>query len=305
MDLSNASGRSMRGRVLVLLLLLPLVAMAVIATAAQIAAAVRNSPGANQWLRDNAQAVANLAINVESRGDTTAYNGSCCSGVLQMNETNIRMYAGIAPAAYRQLDLQSQVDAWTQLTVAALRAVAPRTLAGMTTFDGVAVDGDLVLACVQLGIGNCQRMLNSGRCSGFADSNGTTICSMAARARGNTGTGTGSGGSGTGTGSGGGSTPIAGYVPPDNCIRSASGACLSITEALEHGFQQGSGVSMSRMKFSVQGITVASVMLIMLGALLGLWNLYAKGIITKPQYLMYTKKGGIVVIMIFVALAWL
>ncbi len=284
---------------------MPAVALAVIATAAQIAAAVRASPNSTQWLRDNAEAVANLAINVESRGDTNAYNGSCCSGVLQMNQSNIWAYTGLTPAQYRQLDLQSQINAWTRLTADALPANAPRTLAGMTTFDGVAVDGDLVLACVQLGIGNCQRMLNSGSCSGFADSNGTTICSMAARARGNTGTGTGIGGPGTGMGSGGGSTPIAGYVPPDNCIRSASGACLSITEALEHGFQQGSGVSMSRMKFSVQGITVASVMLIMLGALLGLWNLYAKGIITKPQYLMYTQKGGLVVILIFIALALL
>ena len=62
---------------------------------------------------------------------------------------------------------------------------------------------------------------------------------------------------------------------------------------------------MARMKSSVQALIVASVMLIMLGALLGLWSLYAKGIITKPQYVLYTKKGGLVVIMIFIALALL
>lgn len=284
-------------------MLLPIAAMAIIATAAQIAAAVRDSPNANQWLRDHAEAVANLAINVESRGDTTAYNGSCCYGVLQMNTANIREYARMTPQEYRQLDLQSQIDAWTSLTVAALQAPAPRTLAGMGTFDGVAVDGNLVLACVQLGVGNCQRVLSSGRCNGFADSNGTTICSMAARARGNSGTQT--PGGGTGTGPGGGSTPIPGYVPPDHCMRGASGACVSITQALEIGFQQGSGVSMSRLKANVQALIVAAVLLIMLGALLGLWNLYSKGAITKPEYLVFTKKSGLAVVLVFIALALL
>jgi hypothetical protein len=238
----HRDSRAARRWTFAVLVLLPIVAMAVIATAAQIAAAIRNSASANQWLRDNADAVASLAINVESGGNATAFNGSCCYGVLQMSTANIRQYANITPAQYQQLDLQGQIDAWAQLTVAALQASAPRTLAGMSTFDGVTVDGNLVLACVQMGIGNCQKMLDSGACGGFADSNGTTICSMAARARGDSGADTGTGG-GTGPGS---SSPIGGYVPTDNCIRNPSGACVSITEALAQGFLQGSGVTMPR-----------------------------------------------------------
>jgi hypothetical protein len=281
-------------------MLLPILALAVIATAAQIAAAIRNSASANQWLRDNADAVANLAINVESGGNTTAFNGSCCYGVLQMNTANIRQYASMTPAQYQQLDLQGQIDAWAQLTVAALQAASPRTLAVMSAFDGVTVDGNLVLACVQMGIGNCQKMLDSGSCGGFADANGTTICSMAARARGDSGTSTGTGSTGSSA-----SSPIGGYVPPDNCIRNPLGACASITEALMQGFLQGSGVTMPRLKASVQAIVVAAVLVLMLGAFLGLWNLYVRGAMTKAEYLLYTKKGGLAVVLVFMALALL
>lgn len=149
-------------------------------TAADVANAIRNSPNASPWLRANADAVANLAM-FESGGRLGVYNGSCCFGVLQMNRTNIRAYAGVSPEVFRTWSLQDQVNAWSRLTDDALRSRVPRALIAMGTFDGRPVDGNLVLACVQLGIGNCQRMIQSGRCSGFADRNGTTICAMADR----------------------------------------------------------------------------------------------------------------------------
>lgn len=181
------------------LALVPVVALAAIVSAADIVTAIQNSPNASPWLKQNAQAVANLAINVESRGDTNAYNGSCCYGVLQMNRKNIETYAGVSPEVYRNQSLQQQINAWTKLTTSALNSSVVQDLLALGTFDGRPVDGNLVLACVQLGIGNCQRMINSGRCSGFADSNGTTICGMADRMAG--GTGTSPGGNG-GTGGG-------------------------------------------------------------------------------------------------------
>jgi hypothetical protein len=53
----------------------------------------------------------------------------------------------------------------------------------MSTFDGQKVDASFIAACIQLGTGNCQKMVNSGSCSGFSDINGTTICGMASNAR--------------------------------------------------------------------------------------------------------------------------
>ena len=280
-------------------LLLPAAAVAVVVTAAQIADAVRNSPNSNAWLRTNADAVGNLAVRVESGGNTAAYNGSCCSGVLQMNETNIRQYALISPAEYRQLDLQSQVDAWAQLTSTALQAQAPRTLASMATFDNRPVDGRLVLSCIQLGIGNCQTMLTAGRCSGFADSNGTTICGMADRMVGGTataGTGTGTTSPPAATGSGGSS------VPASTCNRDAQGRCMSTTQSLEAGFQEGSGVSMADLKFVIQGIVVAMTLLIVGWAFLGTFRLYSHGRIAKADLILAWQKAGLIVIMIFIAI---
>lgn len=284
-----------------LLLLLPTLVLAAIVTAADIVAAIQASPTANTWLKQNAQAVANLAINVESAGNTTAYNGSCCYGVLQMNRTNIEKYAKVTPEEYRNQSLQQQINAWSALTTDALRAGIVNRLIGLGTFDGRAVDGHLVLSCVQLGIGNCQTMVNSGSCSGFADRNGTTICSMADRiagANGNSG-GTTSPGSSTGGESGGGAA-----TPPklDACIRDSSGACLAVTEALQQGFLQGSGQSMSKVKQHIVLIGISGTALIVGTALLGLFRRYSTGRLTQEQFFQHLVQAVTLLAVIVTAL---
>lgn len=294
-------------RLAMAVVLFPLMAWAVTVTVEQIIAAVRAAPNATQWLRDNAAAVANLAIRVESGGDTQAYNGTCCYGVLQMNQTNIQAYTNLTPEEYRQASLQTQVDAWVRLTEDALRARAPRTLANMGTFDGRAADAHLVLACVQLGIGNCQRMINSGSCSGFADSNGTTICSMADRLAGvtpNPGTGPTNpgapGGPGTGTGNGTVSAPVPVYVP--SCIQDGYGGCVSITQAINQGFAQGSGASMSDVKRLIYAIVVTSIALVLLSASRTTWRMFSKGRIPAVSLLVSWKGAAVAMTVLLVIL---
>ncbi len=163
------------------------VAVAVVVTAEQVAAAVANSPYANALLRNNSSAVGSLAM-FESGGETTIYNGSCCYGVLQMSTSNIRA-AGYTPQQYAALPLQDQVNAWARMQSQALSAPVVSQLQAMGTFNGQPVDFSFLLACVQLGQGNCATMVASGTCLGFADRNGTTICGMAARMRANLGLG--------------------------------------------------------------------------------------------------------------------
>lgn len=150
-------------------------------SASEVAAAIQNS-SLNSDMKQYSSQIGNLAI-FESGGRTTIYNGSCCTGILQMNNTNIRNYTGLTRQQYAQLPLQDQVNAWARLTNDASRAGSVQTLINMQkngeSFDGRKVDGNLVLACIQLGTGNCQKMVRSGSCSGFKDSNGTTICKMA------------------------------------------------------------------------------------------------------------------------------
>lgn len=269
---------------------------------AEVAAAIRASPNANQWLRDNAEAVAHLAY-FESGLRPGIYNGSCCYGILQMNTSNIRRYAGVEPSVYRTWSLQDQVNAWSELTVNAMNAGSVRQLQRMqasgTTFDGRQVDFNMVMACIQLGVGNCQTMLNSGRCSGFADINGTTICGMADRMAGG-GSSSGAGG-GTGAFGGGGSTrPVVAF----QCRRNADGSCMTTSEAMRAAFREGSGVDMDTLRQLIQILLLASALLVMGNATLTAWNCYTKGVIEQHHMLFYMKRalmvvGTVVVIVTF------
>lgn len=118
----------------------------------------------------------------ESGGNKGIYNGSCCTGIFQLNKRNVRDYAGTTPEGYGCMSLQDQVDAWARLTNDGYNSQAVRQLASMSSFDGHKVDASFIAACIQLGTGNCQKMVSSGTCSGFSDINGTTICSMASNA---------------------------------------------------------------------------------------------------------------------------
>lgn len=284
-------------RLVCLGVLAPAAAWAIMVTAQQIVDAVRASPGANAWLRSHAQAAASLAIRVESRGNTEAYNGSCCYGVLQMNTRNIAYYGnGMTPAQYLQLNLQGQIDLWTRLTTDAMRAGAPRTLQGMATFDGRPVDGNLVLACVQMGIGNCQRMINSGSCSGFADAHGTTICAMADRIAGATTHGGQPGGTPAKP-----TLPV--FTPTPSCVRDASGTCLPISQALEAGFQTGSGESMGQVKWVLQTAIAGLLLLVMASLMSGAFKQYAQGRIDLYQLKTSFVKAGMVAVVVTIAMS--
>lgn len=150
-------------------------------SAQQITDAVQNSS-----LRDDLKATSCSLGGLgrfESGGNKGVYNGSCCTGIFQLNTANIQKYAGTDRAGYGCMSLQQQTDAWANLTNDGYNSSAVRQLASMQTFDGQPVDASLVAACIQLGTGNCQKMLDSGQCSGFSDINGTTICGMARNAR--------------------------------------------------------------------------------------------------------------------------
>lgn len=265
---------------------LPALALAAIFTAAQIADAVRASPYASAWMRANAGAIGGLATRVESGGNSTAYNGSCCYGVLQMNAGNIAYYTGKSPQEYLQSSLQDQVDAWARLTSDALASSPPQQLAAMMNFDGRPVDAYLILACVQLGTGNCRKMLTSGACTGFADRSGTTICGMADRAAGRPANGS-AGGGGTGSPSAQSGLGAGAYSPTTEdaaCATGADGACLAIPEALQQGFQAGAGgISMAATRSAILAIVAATALLIAAAVASGTWRLYKTGAIESQQ----------------------
>jgi hypothetical protein len=251
-----------RARLVLLGLFWPALAIAAIATAAQVADAIRNSPTANAFLKAHADEIGALAIAVESGGNTEAYNGSCCYGILQLSTTNI-VASGTSVTAYRYASLQEQVDAWAKIESQALSDPVIAQLASMGAFDGQTVDAAMLIACVQLGQGNCRTMINSGSCNGFADSNGTTICSMAAKidaaisVGGVAAPGTGASVMGTGSGSGG-------YSPTPNL-------------APDEAFSRGSGSSMSAVRDSTKLIAGGLFLIWLAWAASGSWGLFMNG----------------------------
>jgi hypothetical protein len=269
---------------MLVVLIVPAQALAAKVTAEQVAAAVLASPTANAQLKGYSSAIGSLAM-FESGGRLDVYNGSCCSGVLQMNGTNIAsIRPKVTPAVFRTWPLQQQVNAWATIMSEAITYNAPKQLAAMNSFDGRSITGSMVLACVQLGAGNCNKMIMSGRCTGFADINGTTICKMADKIDGTTtptGPGTppvGSGGGGTGIPSPTAvTTPLSTATVLGSCITDGYGGCLSITAAMEQGFVEGSGHSMADVRSMIQMLTVGIVFLISAWLASGLWREYATG----------------------------
>lgn len=214
--------------------------LAAVVTAADVANAIRNSANSTPWMREHADEIGALAVKVESGGNTQAYNGTCCYGVLQLNTANI-LAAGYTVEEYRNASLQTQIDGWAMIQAQALNDPVIQQLTSSGTFDGQPVDASMVIACVQLGQGNCRTMINSGRCDGFADRNGTTICSMAATMRAATGgatagTGAGSPPAGGSGGAAGGGAP-AGAAPPagGGMFGGASPGTFNATAAFEAG----------------------------------------------------------------------
>jgi hypothetical protein len=156
----------------------------VVVSSSQIAAAIANSP-LSASLKQYASDIGRLGL-FESGGNLGVYNGTCCTGVLQVNQRGLRVFCGCTKEQYSQMSLQQQVNVWAKLTNANANNGIIRGLMARSTFGGQPVDGAMVLSCIQLGPGNCARTLAAGTCStrAGADINGTTFCTMAARIRG-------------------------------------------------------------------------------------------------------------------------
>jgi hypothetical protein len=284
--------RALRG--VLLLLLWPMLVWAALVTVAQVADAIRNSPTANAFMREHADEIGALAIQVESGGNTTAYNGSCCYGILQLNTANIHQL-GLTTEQYRAAPLQAQINGWAKVESDALKDPVIQSLQVQNSFDGQPVDASMLLACVQLGQGNCARMVKSGRCDGFKDSNGTSICAMAAKMRGaaspspspnpnpNPNPGVGSGG-GAG-GSGGVNTGV--ELSP-----SLSGA---------QAFERGAGASMANTSQTIKLIAAALMTLLLAWSASGLWERFASGQI-QASTLLKTLLHAMVLLMVVMTL---
>ena len=151
-------------------------------TAAQVAAAIGNSPLSPE-LKRYAADIGKLAVNVESGGNLGVYNGTCCTGVLQVNRGGLEAYCHCSPQEYANMSLQQQVDIWAQVTNANADNATVRQLMALGRFGGQPVTGAMVLSCIQIGPGNCAKTVKAGTCatSAGSDGNGNNFCDFAAK----------------------------------------------------------------------------------------------------------------------------
>jgi hypothetical protein len=222
----------------------------VIASAEQIIAAVRASslhPAFKAYAAD----IAGLAIKLESGGNLGIYNGTCCTGVLQVNRGGLARYCHCTPSEYARMSLQQQINVWAELTNANGNNGIVRGLMNRGTFDGRAVDGAMVLSCIQIGPGHCRRTLQAGTCAtrAGADGNGKNFCDFAAAIRG------GASGTVVATGPAAGSDPGGGADP-----RMTGGPEWSPISA-EDAFLNGAGVDMGEVKGVVSGLIGTALLL--------------------------------------------
>lgn len=154
----------------------------VVVTAGQVAAAIGNSP-LSPGLKAYAADIGKLAINVESGGNLGIYNGTCCTGVLQVNKGGLAKYCDCTSEEYASMSLQQQVDVWAKLTNANANNSTVQGLMGMGSFGGKPVTGAMVLSCIQIGPGNCAKTIQAGTCatSAGSDGNGNNFCDFAAK----------------------------------------------------------------------------------------------------------------------------
>jgi len=156
----------------------------------------------NAYLAENAATFAAMSYNVESGGNSAIYNGSCCTGLMQMNQSNLRTFCNCTPAEYAAMSGQEQINIYARYYESIANASSVQTLLDMQangqSLGGYQVDGAMIAACIQLGVGNCQKSINNG-CSGVTPAEGgdghVNICTMAAKANGGSG-GVGGGGGG-------------------------------------------------------------------------------------------------------------
>ncbi len=154
----------------------------------QIANALTNS--SNSYIAANATSFAAASHNVEDpNGNTGTYNGSCCTGLFQINRTNLTTFCNCTRAQFATYTLDQQVAVYSALVTSEQGSLAVSTLlarqASGGTLGGQPVNGATIVACIQQGPGNCQKAINNDCSSvklGQGGDNYVNPCTFAAKA---------------------------------------------------------------------------------------------------------------------------
>ena len=148
----------------------------------------------DSYLNAHAQDFAAMSHFVEDpNGQTGTFNGSCCTGLMQINTGNLRNpdICGCTRAEYGAMSPQQQIDVYAKyVNVSFANDPSVQTLKNMQangqTLGGHQVDTETVIACMQMGTGNCAAAIKNGCSSttlGQGGDNHVNVCTMGDKAR--------------------------------------------------------------------------------------------------------------------------
>jgi hypothetical protein len=156
-------------------------------TPQQLADALSNAPGLQSGLKSCSMAAMGM---IESGGGNTCAHNGCCEGILQLNTGPSGLNWDMPHIlAYRDADLQTQVDGWVATANSNTSSWGYQTLLASytagTPIAGYKVTGGTLAACEQFGAQVCDHNVHalqaSGDCGAYTDGNshagGQTVCS--------------------------------------------------------------------------------------------------------------------------------
>ncbi|MDE2579116.1 MAG: hypothetical protein KGL46_09945 [Hyphomicrobiales bacterium] len=187
------------------------------------------SNSSNPTLANNSQYFADMSKFMEDPSQQTGLHNSCCTGLMQMNQSNLKQFCGCTPEQYAQMSAQQQIDVYTKYFNSIQNTPGMTEMQKLAdsggTLGGHKIDEFDVIACAQMGPGNCAAAIKNG-CSSLALGQGgdgsVNVCTMAdavrSRAAKNEKTAFGDcangGTKGGGTNCPGNGTTPAGVIPP-------------------------------------------------------------------------------------------
>ena len=77
---------------------------------------------------------------------------------------------------------------------------------------------------------------------------------------------------------------------------------MSMNDAMRDGFQQGSGVTMEKLRLVLQLLLLGITLLVIGHAMTGVFGNFSRGVITKAQMIYYMQRGLLVAALIGLAL---
>jgi hypothetical protein len=144
------------------------------------------SNSSNADIASNAQYFADMSRFMEDPSQQTGLHNDCCTGLMQMNQGNLRAFCGCTPEQYAQMSAQQQLDVYTNYYNSIQNTWGVQQIKDLTasggTLGGHAIDYFDVVACAQMGPGNCAAAVKNG-CSSLALGQGgdgsVNVCTMA------------------------------------------------------------------------------------------------------------------------------